>query len=166
MGSSPPFEKEVNCVSILAFIHHCHRTWIWARASLLCSLIQVSHLPSWPEVVAVNQDLPSQGESKKLAPRFIAPAPRGSSYHGPWALTHISMVKPVLESSLVPTAPPPPLSCFEGRSCQYHPPPPVFPSSWEETSVPGPLVTGRHCWVWPGTCGLCAGSSDVLNFLF
>lgn len=134
-GFQPPLfpaqEKEVSCPSVQAFIRRCRRTWLRARSSLLRSVGRYSTTANrrrspapiyqvGQQVWLSTQDLPLRVESKKMAPKFIGPftiqkvispaavqlkLPRSMRVHPTF---HVSKVKPVHNSPLVPAAPPPP----------------------------------------------------------
>ena len=127
----PALEKEASCPSVQDFIRRCRRTWTRAKAALLraadrytvASNRHRSKVPDYHPVQKVwlsTRDLPLWVESKKLSPRFIGPfeiqeivkpvavrlkLPRSMRVHPTY---HVSKVKPVRESALVPAAPPPP----------------------------------------------------------
>ena len=162
-GYQPPLfparEGEASCPSVQAFIRRCRRTWVRARASLLkaagrYSLAANRRRSQAPEyqvgqkVWLSTRDLPLRVESNKLAPKFVGPfaiervispvavrlkLPQSMRVHPTF---HVSKVKPVSESPLVPAAPPPPpprlvdggliydvrriiRSRRRGRGCQY-----------------------------------------------
>lgn len=126
-------EREASCPTVQAFLHRCRRTWAQARASLLkaadrysssanrhCS--QATGGPDGlafqprPSITGGVQQAGSQVHRIifHLTPsdshRMINPVgvrlklPKSMRVHPTF---HVSRVKPVLESSLVPAAPPP-----------------------------------------------------------
>ncbi len=127
----PAQEKEISCPSVQAFICHCRRTWLQVRSTLLCSVgcyaatanCRRTTAPTYQagrQVWLSTQDLPLRVESKKMAPKFIGPftiqrvinpvavrlkLPRSMRVHPTF---HVSKIKPVHNSPLVPVAPPPP----------------------------------------------------------
>lgn len=134
----PALEKEVNVPSAMAMIRRCRRMWSRARQNLLRTSqaykrnadrrrrpapdFQVGQ-PVWLS----TQDLPLKVESRKLAPRFVGPfpvskvinpvcvrlkLPRSLRVHPTF---HVSKVRPVKTSPLVPpSAPPPPPRFVDG----------------------------------------------------
>lgn len=138
----PALEKEASCPSVQAFLHRCRRTWARARASLLRAAGRYSSAANRrrsqaPEyqvgqrVWLSTRDLPLRVESNKLAPKFIGPfpiervinpvavrlkLPRSMRVHPTF---HVSKVKPVRESPLVPAAPPPPPPRFIDGGLTY-----------------------------------------------
>ncbi|CAJ1048226.1 uncharacterized protein lrfn4b [Xyrichtys novacula] len=141
-GYQPPLfpaqEKELSCLSVQAFIRRCRRTWLQARSTLLRSVGRYTAnanrrrtaAPTYQagqQVWLSTKDLPLRVESKKMAPRFIGPftiqrvinpvtvslkLPRSMRVHPTF---HVSKVKPVHNSPLVPAAPlPPPPRIVDG----------------------------------------------------
>ena len=138
----PTLERETSCPSVQAFIHRCRRTWIRVRAALLKAAGRYAsasnrHHSQAPEyqlgqrVWLSTRDLPLRVESKKLAPHFIGPfeiikiinpaavrlkLPRSMRVHPTF---HVSRIKPVRESALVPAIPPPPPPRSINRGLTY-----------------------------------------------
>lgn len=141
-GFQPPLfpnnEEEVMVPSAHAMIRRCRRVWAGARQSLLRSSARMKAVadvhrrvaPSYSpgqKVWLSTKDLPLHVASKKLAPRFVGPfpvsrvinpasvrlqLPRTLRVHPTF---HVSKIKPVCESTLVPASkPPPPPQFFEG----------------------------------------------------
>uniref|UniRef100_A0A673CBI9 Gypsy retrotransposon integrase-like protein 1 n=1 Tax=Sphaeramia orbicularis TaxID=375764 RepID=A0A673CBI9_9TELE len=134
----PSLEKEVGVPSALALIHRCKRTWTRARQALLKASGRYktsadAHRTPAPvyhpdqRVWLSAKHLPLRIESRKLAPRFVGPfpiskiinpvsvrlkLPRSMRIHPTF---HVSQIKPVKESRLVPpTQPPPPPRMIDG----------------------------------------------------
>ena len=134
-GYQPPLfasqEANASCPSALALVRRCRRTWSQARTTLLRSVASYAaganrrRIPAptyrvGQKVWLSAKDLPLRVESRKLAPRFVGPFPvervisrsavrlrlPGSMKVHP--TFHVSKLKPVHESDLVPDAPPPP----------------------------------------------------------
>lgn len=140
----PALEKEVSCPSVHAFIRQCRSTWARDRTTLLRSVSRYTltanrrrtRAPTYQvgqRVWLSTRELPLQ--VKKLAPRFIGPfeiqkiinpaavwlkLPCSMRVHPTF---HISKVKPVRESPLVPAAPsPPPPRLIDGDPVYTGPP--------------------------------------------
>ncbi|KAF7642963.1 hypothetical protein LDENG_00247160, partial [Lucifuga dentata] len=127
----PAQEVEASVPFAQSFIRQCHRVWFWAHNALFHSSDRYCHqadkrrIPApdyrvghkvWP----VTHDLLLQVESHKLAPHFVGPfpiskvvnpvavhlrLPRSLCIHPTF---HISRVKPVRTSQLMPMSRPPP----------------------------------------------------------
>ncbi len=134
-GYQPPVfaetEKEVTVPSAHAMVRRCRRIWAAARKVLLRSVDCMKaaadrrrrsapvYVPG-QRVWLSTRDLPLHVSSRKLAPRFVGPYPV-SKVIGPSSVRlrlprslrvhptfHVSRVKPVKDSPMVPAAPPPP----------------------------------------------------------
>uniref|UniRef100_A0A8P4GQF0 Chromo domain-containing protein n=1 Tax=Dicentrarchus labrax TaxID=13489 RepID=A0A8P4GQF0_DICLA len=124
-------EGEVVVLSVQDHLCHCRRIWTEARAALLWTTARNQRLADRHQLPAPDytpgqkvwlssRDLPSQVESRKLAPRFIGPfevdkiinpvavrlkLPTSLHVH---PVFHVSLLKPVSSSPLSPPADPPP----------------------------------------------------------
>ena len=134
-GYQPPLfpvaEMEVTVPSAHAVVRRCRRVWAGARRALLRSSARMKaaadkrRRPAPPyrpgqRVWLATKDLPLHVHSRKLAPRFVGPfpvssvinpvsvrlrLPRSLKVHSTF---HVSKLKPVKESALVPASAPPP----------------------------------------------------------
>lgn len=133
-GYQPPLfpssEMEITVPSAHGLVRHCHKIWAAVRNILLRSANRIKRAanrkrrpvpPYQPgqKVWLSTRDLPLHVMSRKLASRFLGPYPI-SKVIGPSSVRlprtfrvhptfHVSRVKPVNESAMVPaTIPPPP----------------------------------------------------------
>ena len=119
----PDNEKEVSVPSAYAMVQHCQRIWAAARQVLIRQGDRVKRNADRRRRPAPNyhpgqkvwlsaKDLNLKVASKKLAPRFVGPFPVTRNI-GPAAVRlprslrvhptfHVSQVKPVRESRMVP----------------------------------------------------------------
>ncbi|XP_029318573.1 uncharacterized protein LOC115028841 [Cottoperca gobio] len=134
-GFQPPLfpdqETDVGVPSAQSFVRRCRRVWRKARSTLQQSARQYQphanhrRRPTPPlhpgqRVYLSTRDLPLRVESRKLAPRFVGPfkilrrinpvayrlqLPRSMRVNPTF---HVSRLRPVATSSLVPPAKPPP----------------------------------------------------------
>ncbi|XP_061833361.1 uncharacterized protein [Nerophis lumbriciformis] len=137
LGYQPPLfpenESEVSVPSAHAMVRRCHRIWAAARQVLIRQRDRMKRAADRKRRPALKyqpgqrvwlsaKDLHLKVTSKKLAPRFVGPFPI-TKLVGPAAVRlrlprslrayptfHVSQVKPVKESTMVPptTSPPPP----------------------------------------------------------
>ncbi|TWW75360.1 hypothetical protein D4764_13G0000220 [Takifugu flavidus] len=98
----PALEKEASCPSVQAFLHRCHWTWARARASLLKTAGRYSSAANRRRSQAPEYQVGQKSGSSRVHPTF-----------------HVSKVKPVRESPLVPAAPPPPPPRFIDGGLTY-----------------------------------------------
>ncbi|XP_061157614.1 uncharacterized protein LOC133169427 [Syngnathus typhle] len=120
-GYQPPLfahqERETACPSAQACVRRCRRAWARARTALF----QAAPAPEYrvgQRVWLSTQDLPQRKGSCKLAPHFVGPfpiqkvispsavrllLPESMKVHPTF---HMSRVRPVFESALVPVPPP------------------------------------------------------------
>uniref|UniRef100_A0AAY5KAD2 Integrase catalytic domain-containing protein n=1 Tax=Esox lucius TaxID=8010 RepID=A0AAY5KAD2_ESOLU len=127
-------EKDLSVPSVQAHIRRCHRTWHRARAALLQYQRQANRCRTPAPAYAVGdkvwlatKNLPLWAESRKLSPKSIGPfvfdkvinpvvvrlkLPRTLRVHPAF---HVSCVKPVFLSPLLPPPPrPPPPRVIDG----------------------------------------------------
>ena len=143
LGYQPPVfsaqESEVEVPSVQTHLDRCRRVWEITRAALLRATERArrganrrrSTAPAYQpgqRVWLSTKDLPLQSSAKKLNPRFVGPfeirdvpgpavvrlvLPASMKIH---PVFHVSRVKPVSESSLMPPAPaPPPPEIVDGH---------------------------------------------------
>lgn len=134
----PALDKEVAVPSASALVRRCRQNWLRAHRTLLhCSESykrgadrRRSPAPAYQvgqRVWLSTRDLPLRVESRKMAPKFVGPFPI-SRVLNPVAVRlklpksmkvhptfHVSCIKPLVESPLVPKVkPPPPPQLIEG----------------------------------------------------
>uniref|UniRef100_A0AAQ4Q6V0 Gypsy retrotransposon integrase-like protein 1 n=1 Tax=Gasterosteus aculeatus aculeatus TaxID=481459 RepID=A0AAQ4Q6V0_GASAC len=146
-GYQPPFfpesESEVSVPSAHALVRRCRRIWAAARQTLIRQGDRVKRAADrrrrpapvyqpGQRVWLAAKELPLQVESRKLAPRFVGPfpvsrvinpaavrlrLPRSLRVHPTF---HVSKIKPVKESSMVPDPKPPPAPSNDRRWSGLH----------------------------------------------
>ena len=144
LGYQPPLfslqESEASVPSVQANFRRCRRVWKEVRAALLrsnersCRGANRRRTPApmyqvGQQVYLSSADLPLQVSSKKLAPRYVGPfeidhvlSPAAVRLRLPTPMRHVhpvfhvSKVKPVSSSPLMPSAPaPPPPQMVDGH---------------------------------------------------
>uniref|UniRef100_A0A3Q2VMJ8 Integrase catalytic domain-containing protein n=1 Tax=Haplochromis burtoni TaxID=8153 RepID=A0A3Q2VMJ8_HAPBU len=143
LGYQPPLfpeqEAELAVPSVQHHLQRCRRAWTRTREALLRAVSRQCHYANQRRTAAPTyspgqkvwlaaKDIPLQGTSRKLSPRYVGPfvidrliGPAAVRLTLPASLRihpvfHVSQVKPVLSSPLCPPSdPPPPARLVDGH---------------------------------------------------